>query len=462
MARSALLGDFLSALARRGGHFLLPGLLSQAAQARTIEQWAETLLSSTGEASGTAIAASIIDYWRMLDDAGRGDFLRMLKDRFGADREGLDAAVEAYLADPTDVAVARLHRAAEPRRQDLLRRLNLAPGGIETLVRMREDMLARIGKEDGLEAVDADFVHLFTSWFNRGFLTLKRIDWSTPANILEKIIRYEAVHAIESWDDLRRRLQPDDRRCYAFFHPRLPDEPLIFVEVALTGDMPAAIAPLLSEDRPAISAEEGTHAVFYSISNCQLGLRGVSFGNFLIKQVAEDLRRELPNLKQFVTLSPVPGFAGWLSDTQADLPGIEEVRQLVSSEHWEDNVETVERLGELLPPIAAHYFLVARDAKGRVIDPVARFHLGNGASLARIDAFGDLSPKALKSAFGLMVNYRYVLEDVEKNHERFASRAEVAAAPAVRSLLGSRRAGRGAKWSTRTDRSVARAIWGTS
>jgi malonyl-CoA decarboxylase len=455
VARGVPLGDILSALARRGGHFLLPGLLSQGAEARSIEQWAETLLSSTGEASGTAIAASIIDYWRALDDAGRRDFLRMLRDRLGVDRERLDAAVEAYVADRADIAAADLHRSAEPRRQDFFRRLNLAPGGIETLVHMREDLLACLGKENGLEAVDADFVHLFTSWFNRGFLMLKRIDWTTPANILEKIIRYEAVHAIESWDDLRRRLQPDDRRCYAFFHPRLPDEPLIFVEVALTQNMPDAIAPLLSEDRPGISAEEGSHAVFYSISNCQAGLRGVSFGNFLIKQVAEDLRRELPNLKQFVTLSPVPGFAGWLEKTEASVPGIEDVCELVAQPGWENEAETLERLGELLPPIAAHYFLVARDVSGRVVDPVARFHLGNGASLARINAFGDLSPKALKSALGVMVNYRYLLDEVEKNHERFASRAEVAAAPAVRNLIGSRRSGRGAKWSTRSDRSVA-------
>ena len=205
-----------------------------------------------------------------------------------------------------------MHQASEPRRQELIRRLNLAPGGTAALVQMREALLTLLAGDGELRAVDRDFVHLFASWFNRGFLVLRRIDWTTPAHILEKIIRYEAVHAIEDWDDLRNRLAPPDRRCYAFFHPQLVDEPLIFVEVALTKDIPDAIAPLLDLARPVIGAQEATTAVFYSISNTQKGLGGISFGNFLIKQVVEELKQDLPNLQTFVTLSPVPGFAGWL------------------------------------------------------------------------------------------------------------------------------------------------------
>ena len=226
----------------------------------------------------------------------------------------MDAAIESYRSGaPAAAAVAELHQAAEPRRQELIRRLNLAPGGTAQLVQMREALLSLLADDDSLRAVDRDFVHLFASWFNRGFLVLRRIDWTTPAHILEKIIRYEAVHAIENWDDLRNRLAPPDRRCYAFFHPQLVDEPLIFVEVALTKDVPDAIAPLLDLARPVIGAQEATTAVFYSISNTQKGLGGISFGNFLIKQVVEELKQDLPNLQTFVTLSPVPGFAGWLA-----------------------------------------------------------------------------------------------------------------------------------------------------
>ena len=207
-----------------------------------------------------------------------------------------------------------MHSAAEPRRQELIRRLNLAPGGTAALVRMREELLRALKEDRELEGVDSDFTHLFSSWFNPGFLVLRPIDWSTPANILEKIIRYEAVHEIGTWDDLRDRLEPPDRRCFAFFHPQLVDEPLIFVEVALTTAVPGAIGELLAEDRVPIPASEANTAVFYSISNCQDGLRGISFGNFLIKQVVEELKRDLPRLATFVTLSPAPGFARWLAE----------------------------------------------------------------------------------------------------------------------------------------------------
>jgi malonyl-CoA decarboxylase len=280
-------------------------------------------------------------------------------------------------------------------------------------------------------------VHLLSSWFNRGFLVLRRIDWSTPANILEQIIRYEAVHEIRDWDDLRRRIDPVDRRCYAFFHPAMPDAPLIFVEVALTEQIPGAIAPLLAVDRQPAAIERARTAVFYSISNTQRGLGGISFGNFLIKQVVEELRRELPKLDTFVTLSPVPGFMPWLKQA-TDVPVSDEDRALLAhldEPKWFENAELAAQLRGLLEPLAAYYFLKARTSKGRLIDSVARFHLGNGARLERINWLGDLSQKGLRESAGIMVNYLYRLEDIEKNHEAYANDGEVVASSAVKKLL---------------------------
>jgi malonyl-CoA decarboxylase len=319
--------------------------------------------------------------------------------------------------------------------------LNRAPGGTADLVEMRADLLDFMNGDKqtnkNLAALDRDVVHLLASWFNRGFLVLRRIDWSTPANILEKIIRYEAVHEIGGWNDLRRRIDPADRRCYAFFHPALVDEPLIFVEVALTEEIPNAIAPLLAEDREPVAVERARTAVFYSISNTQRGLGGISFGNFLIKQVVEELRRELPKLEDFVTLSPVPGFMRWL-EKATDLPVSEEDRPLLDrldEPDWWQNPELEGQLRSIVEPLAAHYFLKARTAKGRPIDSVARFHLGNGARLERINWLGDTSPKGLRESAGIMVNYLYRLDDIEKNHEAFANDGEVVASSAVKKLL---------------------------
>jgi malonyl-CoA decarboxylase len=280
---------------------------------------------------------------------------------------------------------------------------------------------------------------LLSSWFNRGFLVLRKIDWSSPANILEKIIRYEAVHEIRDWDDLRRRIDPADRRCYAFFHPTLVDEPLIFVEVALTEAIPGAIAPLLAEDRPPVAIDRARTAVFYSISNTQRGLGGISFGSFLIKQVVEELQRELPRLENFVTLSPVPGLMQWLKEAD-DVPVSEEGRALLAqldTPDWFKNAELAAQMRTLLEPLAAYYFLKARTPKGRLIDSVARFHLGNGARLERIDWLGDLSPKGMRESAGIMVNYLYRLEDIEKNHEAYVNQDEIAASSAVKRLLKS-------------------------
>ena len=402
---------------------------------------AQTLLTGRGEASGMALATAVLAGYGALGRAQRLEFLVGAANRFGPDLTALAEAARAFLATPDEAAAAALRDKAEPRRQELLRRLNHAPGATLALVRMREALLDALAEIPALAALDADFVALFASWFNRGFLVLRRIDWTTPANILEKIIRYEAVHAINGWDDLRRRLEPPDRRLYGFFHPALGDEPLIFVEVALTDSIPSAIAPLLAPDRVELAPQSATTAVFYSISNAQRGLSRVSFGNFLIKQVVEDLKREWPRLTQFVTLSPVPGFSAWLAREAAGESAAATMAAparralaLLEEPDWPLSPESREPLRAALVPLAAHYFLHARSASGRVVDPVARFHLGNGARLERINPFGDLSETALRQSHGLMVNYLYDLADIEENHEAFANKNEVVASPAVRKL----------------------------
>lgn len=442
MNASFFFGDMLQTITERGRRLLSFGPpKEEAGLIGGIETLCETLLSNRGEASGMALAKDILDRWCGFDAERQRDFMHMLLSRFGPDTDRLDAAIDAYRSDQTATALLELHSAAEPRRQELIRQLNLAPNGTATLVRMRE-MLLKLQTEDrDLAAVDADFAHLFGSWFNRGFLVLRPISWSTPADILEKIMRYEAVHHIGGWDELRRRLAPEDRRCFAFFHPQLIDDPLIFVEVALTCSMPSTIGNVLDEDRAPIRAGEATTAVFYSISNCQEGLRGISFGNFLIKQVVEDLRRELPQLNTFVTLSPVPGFAEWLSRerraesskalSEADrtrLTGLDEVG-------WTDDDEKIASIRSVMMAAAAWYFLKAKTVDGRILDPVARFHLGNGARLERINFLADHSPRAMKQAHGLMVNYLYKLDDIETNHEAFADRGEVMTTEAIRRLV---------------------------
>ena len=442
MNTTSFFGDMLQTITDRGRRFLSFGPREDEGDPLGhIEALCETLLSSRGEASGMALAKDILDRWQRFDPSMQREFMGMLLQRFGPRTERLEAAIESYRASQSPAALLELHVAAEPRRQELIRRLNLAPNGIATLVRMREALLKLKVDDPDLEAVDSDFAHLFGSWFNRGFLVLRPVSWSTPADILEKIIRYEAVHHIGGWEELRLRLAPEDRRCFAFFHPQLIDDPLIFVEVALTREIPGNIADLLKEDRGQIKAAEATTAVFYSISNCQEGLRGISFGNFLIKQVVEDLRRELPKLDTFVTLSPVPGFAGWLSrerqsEASEALTPAERSRLAVLDEpDWADRPDLVAAVQPVMTSAAAWYFLKARNSNGKVIDPVARFHLGNGARLERINFLGDRSPKAMRQAYGLMVNYLYKLDDIETNHEAFAGRGEVVAAQAIRRLV---------------------------
>jgi malonyl-CoA decarboxylase len=434
---NAFFTDLLATISERGRSLLRRGEPADGKEdASDLVELCEALLSGRGEASGTAMAREVLDRYHELDENGRRTFFEALASNFGPDKDKLAEAIKAWQELPGDGRGSELHFASEPRRQELIRRLNRAPGGTGDLVAMRADLLTHMDGRRDLAALDRDVVHLLGSWFNRGFLVLRRIDWSTPANILEQIIRYEAVHEIRDWDDLRRRIDPVDRRCYAFFHPALADAPLIFVEVALTETIPGAIAPLLAVNRQLVPVERARTAVFYSISNTQRGLGGISFGNFLIKQVVEELRRELPKLDTFVTLSPVPGFMPWLK--QPDAPVSQEEREVLKhldEPKWYENEETRVQLRALVEPLAAYYFLRARTSKGRVIDPVARFHLGNGARLERIDWLGDLSPKGLRESAGIMVNYLYRLDDIEKNHEAYANDGEVVASSAVKKLL---------------------------
>jgi malonyl-CoA decarboxylase len=400
----------------------------------------EELLSGRGEASGVALAREILGRYNELTIGPRIAFFEALASRYGVDRKRLDAAVAAWQAAPSEETAAEIHLAAEPLRQELVRRLNLAPSGTAALVRMREQIIDAMDHRDDLSVVDADFVHLFSSWFNRGFLVLRRIDWSTPASILEKIIRYEAVHAISDWDDLRRRIDSPDRRCYAFFHPALVDEPLIFVEVALTRQIPGSIEPILAAKRETVDPGKATTATFYSISNCQRGLAGVSFGNFLIKQVVEEISRELPALSNFVTLSPVSSFAEWLrrerlADSSVALrPEDKALLAVLDREDWWQHPQMVEKARDPLMRAAAFYFMHVRTPRGLPLDSVARFHLGNGARLERINFLADTSIKALRQSHGLMVNYQYDLGDIEKNHEAYAEHRTVVAATAVSRL----------------------------
>ncbi len=424
----------------------LMGRQADAANGADLALLAEDLMSNVGEATGVARAGGLLQLYAGATPERRVAFLEALASRFGPDEGKVRAAVEAFQADPGPRTGLALHLAAEPRRQDLIRRLNRASGGTVALVRMREDVLAHMKERPALADVDADFRRLFDAWFNRGFLVLRRIDWSSPALVLEKIIRYEAVHRIDSFEDLRHRLEPPDRRLYAFFHPALVDEPLIFVEVALTSAPPDSIQAILDPARTPIPAAEADTAVFYSISNCQKGLAGVSFGSFLIKQVVEELSRDLPQVRTYLTLSPVPGFLAWLrseleaenspflaDEEKAALRRAEEAGPLGSE-------ATPEEAHELLRRLAATYIARAKTAGGRPVDPVARFHLGNGARLHRVHARADVSPRGLGQSAGVMVNYLYDLGSIERNHESFVTRGEVPLSPDVRRLAKPARA----------------------
>ena len=441
---ASFFGEMLQSIADRSRALILRERREPSRErSASLIELCEALLSGRGEASGVALADEILRDYAELTIGPRIAFFEALATTFGHDRARINAAVAAWQKSPSDEVAAELNRASEPRRLELFRRLNLAPGGTAALVRMREQLLDAMDHRDELGVIDSDFVHLFSSWFNRGFLVLRRIDWSTPALILEKIIRYEAVHQIRDWDDLRRRIDLPDRRCYAFFHPALVDEPLIFVEVALTREIPDAIAPILADKRQMIDPRRATTAVFYSITNCQRGLAGVSFGHFLIKQVVEEVSRELPRIDTFVTLSPAPNFADWLkrerrneASLALDAEDRDALAALDRAEWWRDPV-AAETLREPLLRAAAWYYVRARNGRSLPVDSVARFHLGNGARLERLDWLGDTSERALRQSYGLMVNYLYDLDYIEENHEAYVQQHMVVAAGAVTRLVRS-------------------------
>ena len=413
----------------------------------------ETLLSRQGEATSLALGREILDRYNALNIKQKSFFFQDIMTQFGVDEVNLSNIINAWQthskADTKNYSgengdhsqnqkfVCDIHRASEPRSQELIRRLNRAPGGTQDLVSMRADLLSAIKKTTELKQIDNDFRHLFNSWFNRGFLELRLINWgNTPALILEKIINYEAIHEINGWDELRLRVAAEDRRLYGFFHPALSAEPLIFVEVAITDEIPTAIAPILAKKRQQLDPSEATTAVFYSISNCQKGLQGISFGNFLIKQAVEELRHEFPNLCQFVTLSPLPDMRNWVQK-QVDQRKLDEIpkalHQTIKLLNQSKDTTGVDLSS--LKKLSAWYLLMAKKNDETPFDYVARFHLGNGACLEQINCHADNSSTRLKSSWGVMVNYLYDLSSIEHNHEAFANHKKVICSDKIKRLL---------------------------
>lgn len=373
----------------------------------------DQLIGTAGESSGISLATQVLDRFETISDEEKLAFFNHIANDMDIDPNRVTETLEAYKNKPSKTTYLNYMQAVEPKRQELFRRLNQVPGATGKLVLMRADLLRLKGDSDTLAALDLDLRHLFVSWFNRGFLVLRPIDWETPAHILEKIIAYEAVHAIDSWDDLRRRMQPEDRCCFAFFHLSMPDEPLIFVEVALTQGIANSVQSVLSDNREELPASEADTAVFYSISNCQQGLNSISFGNSLIKQVVADLSSRYSNLKNFVTLSPIPGLMRWAKQANVD----------ITQAPFND-----------MRSLAAHYLLNEKSKNNRPFDPVARFHLGNGAKIHAIHNDADLSENGLRQSGGAMVNYLYELSDVSENHEKFAATGFISADQKIHKL----------------------------
>ncbi len=416
----------------------------------------ESRMQRGGEASVRDRAERIAAIYRSAEVAQRAAILNLITREFAPGRETLELAILAMQAAANDVelsrAEARLRIALDAPRARFFTQFNLLPEGVKFLVDLRADLLALLPREPALEVLKVELDGLLESWFDPGFLELRRISWQSPALVLEKLIGYEAVHPIESWDDLRNRLDTD-RRCYAFFHPRLPNEPLIFVEIALAKGLPGSVQVLLDQGAPLQDPRTADTAVFYSISNTQEGLRGISFGNLLLKRVIEDLRRDLPRLQVYATLSPLPGFRKWLDREfaagHALLPDKEAAKLASALGHaqpgtalaaalarpgWNADAGLADALGEPMEKLCARYLL--REKSGaHPLDPVAQFHLNNGARINRIYWLADTSAHGMEQSYGMMVSYRYELSEVEENHERFRHDGHIAAARRVVRLL---------------------------
>ena len=430
--RNSFWQGIMAALATARGSLLgrAPGGPAAPATAEDLCGHCLTLLRTHGEASVVTLARGALDTFAQLDAGERRKFFDFLARDMGPDAAALDAASAAYRGDPGPETAAALTRATESPRRELLGLLNTAPEGMPDLLSMRETLLDALAGERALKPLDDDFLYLLRAWFNRGFLELRRIDWRTPAFVLEKLIEYEAVHEILDWEDLQRRLAAD-RRCFGFFHPSLPDEPLIFVEVAFCRGLAGSVHDLIfGEVESGLDADT---AIFYSISNCQRGLQGISFGDFLIKQVVHELAAEMPGLRKFATLSPIPGFRAWLVRASGDeqLPGGNDLGDIADPE-WPADAGSggEDALRERLLRLCAHYLL--HEKRGRhPLDPVARFHLRNGARLERINWMGDPSPSGRSQSAGMMVNYVYDEADVVANHEAFVNEGRIAHAARI-------------------------------
>jgi len=385
-----------------------------------IKKATDSVMSTTGEVSSIAFAGHLLDLIESETNDDLDEYLSYLLEAYDIDTESLLSNIEAYSKDKNDKNLGLIGTFSEPRWIELFRRLNATPGGTHRLIKLRERIksLLKDGKVH-LKSLDAGLLKLFKYWFNSSFLVLEKIDWSTPANVLEKIIEYEAVHEINSWDDLRARLAPNDRQCFAFFHPLIPEDPLIFVEVALTNQIPESIESVIKIDRDEIEYKQINTAVFYSISNCQDGLAGISFGNFLIKKVAHKLKQEISTLDKFVTLSPVPGLMRWMEN-----------KAPVTYENCINKIDDDENLLK-----KTFLYLTESNREDNLPnDPVARFHLGNGAILHKINLNGDPSEKGMAQSHGIMINYLYDLDIVEKNHELFFKNKEVVLSGEMKSL----------------------------
>jgi malonyl-CoA decarboxylase len=385
-----------------------------------IKKATDSVMSTTGEVSSIAFAGHLLDLIESETNDDLDEYLSYLLEAYDIDTESLLRNIEAYSKDKNDKNLGLIGTFSEPRWIELFRRLNATPGGTHRLIKLRERIksLLKDGKVH-LKSLDAGLLKLFKYWFNSSFLVLEKIDWSTPANVLEKIIEYEAVHEINSWDDLRARLAPNDRQCFAFFHPLIPEDPLIFVEVALTNQIPESIESVIKIDRDEIEYKQINTAVFYSISNCQDGLAGISFGNFLIKKVAHKLKQEISTLDKFVTLSPVPGLMRWMEN-----------KAPVTYENCINKIDDDENLLK-----KTFLYLTESNREDNLPnDPVARFHLGNGAILYKINLNGDPSEKGMAQSHGIMINYLYDLDIVEKNHELFFKNKEVVLSGELKSL----------------------------
>ena len=378
---------------------------------KDINKAADSVMSSSGEVSSIVFAEHLLHLINDQTDEELLVFLNYLLTEYDIDTESLLENVQAYQSERNQDNLTLISSSSEPKWIELFRRLNAAPAGTHKLIKLREKIKYLLAEGNlELESLDKGLLRLFKYWFNPSFLVLEKIDWSTPANVLEKIIEYEAVHEINSWDDLRARLAPSDRQCFAFFHPLIPEDPLIFVEVALTNKIPETIAEVIRIERDEIENDQINTAVFYSISNCQNGLSGISFGNFLIKKVAHKLKREIDGLDNFLTLSPLPGLMRWL-ENNAPL-----AYERCKNKTIEDN-DLIQK--------TIKYLTESNRNDGLPNDPVARFHLGNGAILKQININGDLSNKGLDQSNGVMVNYLYDLDTVERNHELFVQTKEV-------------------------------------